>query len=291
MTIPPLGKIGVWRGGGLLTPELAQHLERLGFGTIWVGGSPPADLALPEQLLEATERITIATAIVNIWTSDPLDLAVSFHRIESRFPGRLLLGIGAGHPESQGAQALKPYHRMVEYLDWLDLERVPAERRILAALGPRMLRLAAERSAGAHPYLMTSEFDRHARVILDGARGDGEQPALLVPEQRVVLRQDADEARRIAHPHIERYLKLSNYTTRLRELGFTDEDLTDPGSDHLIDELVAYGQDEDIQASIQGHFDAGADHVAVQLLTGQDDLVDISFTRLAHILMPTAEES
>ncbi|WP_298227462.1 LLM class F420-dependent oxidoreductase [Gryllotalpicola sp.] len=291
MTIPALGKIGVWRSGRLLTPELAQHLERLGFGAIWIGGSPSANLEFPEQLLDATERITIATAIVNIWTSDPLDLAVAFHRVDQKHPGRFVLGIGAGHPEQLGGRSYTPYQRMVDYLDWLDLERVPLEQRVLAALGPRMLKLAAERAAGAHPYLMTAEFDARARTILDEARGEGERAALLVPEQRVVLRQDAEEARRIAHPHIERYLALANYTKNLRELGFTDQDLTAPGSDHLIDELVVYGQDEDIQAGIQAHFDAGADHVAVQLLTGHDDLVDISFTRLAHILMTTAEES
>jgi probable F420-dependent oxidoreductase len=131
-----LGKIGVWRQAGQLSPELAATLEGLGYGAIWIGGSPPADLRLAEQLLDATTTITVATGIVNIWRDEAKPLAASFHRIEARHPGRFLLGIGAGHPETLGDRYTKPYEALVRYLDELDEAEVPVGRRVLAALGP-----------------------------------------------------------------------------------------------------------------------------------------------------------
>jgi probable F420-dependent oxidoreductase len=174
-----LGKIGIWRHPSGLTPDLIAEVEALGYGTIWVGGSPAGDLAVVENILDATDHIAVATGILNVWKDDAATVAASYHRITAKHPGRFLLGLGIGHPEATG-EYQKPYAKLVSYLDELDDRGVPAEGRALAALGPRVLRLAAERSAGAHPYLVTPEHTRQARKIL----GDG---PLLAPEQKVVL--------------------------------------------------------------------------------------------------------
>lgn len=275
---PVLGSFGVWRSAAVLTPELATHLERLGFGAIWIGGSPGGDLALAESLLAATEKITIATGIVNIWTSDALDVAVSYHRLDERYPGRFLLGIGTGHPERVGAKAARPYGAMVEYLDTLDLERVPVERRVLAALGPRMLELARDRSAGAHPYLVTPAHTAVARETL------GQGP-LLAPEQRVVLRETREDARGLGRPGVQNpYLGLVNYRANLRRLGYSDAELEGGGSDRLVDDLVVSGDDGQILDRLRAHLDAGADHVAIQLITAPDDDVFEAFAHLGRIV-------
>src|ERR1035441_9040331 len=157
-----LGRFGIWRGGSQLTPELATGIEQFRYGTLWVGGSPSGDLALVEQLLDATTTLTLATGIVNIWQDDAHEVAASFRRIETRHPGRFLLGVGAGHREAIQRYA-KPYETLVEYVDALLGEGVPEASLVLAALGPKVLRLAAERTAGAHPYLVTPEYTRQAR--------------------------------------------------------------------------------------------------------------------------------
>jgi len=145
-----LGKVGIWRHPSGLTPEVVAEVEALGYGTIWVGSSPPGDLAFVEHLLDTTEHITVATGIVNVWNDDAATVGASYHRITARHPGRFLLGLGIGHPEAtQDYQ--HPYATLVRYLDQLDDLKVPAEGRVLAALGPRVLRLSAERAAGAHP--------------------------------------------------------------------------------------------------------------------------------------------
>lgn len=258
----PLGRIGVWRRSVELSPELAVELERLGYGTLWVGGSPGGDLALVEQLLDATTTLVVATGIVNIWQDEPQPIAAAWHRITAAHPGRFVLGIGAGHPEAAGARYAKPYQALVRYLDELDEAKVPATDRMLAALGPRVLRLAAERSLGAHPYLVSPEHTRQARALL----GAG---VLLAPEQKVVLNPDPDAARAIGRPVIATpYLGLVNYTNNLRRLGFTDADLADGGSDRLIDALLGHGDAAAVAARVTEHLDAGADHVAIQLLTG-----------------------
>jgi probable F420-dependent oxidoreductase len=273
-----LGDVGVWRRASDLSSGLAQHVEHLGYGTIWVGGSPPADLRIVEELLDATRAITVATGIVNIWDSEPATVATSFHRLEARHPGRFLLGIGAGHPESAGARANRPFEALESYLDALDAAGVPRERLVLAALGPRVLRLAAQRTAGAHPYLVTPEHTRLARGIL------GAGP-LLVPEQRVVLLSDPESARAVGRPTVHRpYLGLVNYTNNLRRLGFSDADLADAGSDHLIDSLVVHGTDDTIARRLREHLAAGADHVAVQLLSGQPDDAREELAHLADVM-------
>ncbi|HEY1675590.1 MAG TPA: TIGR03620 family F420-dependent LLM class oxidoreductase, partial [Streptosporangiaceae bacterium] len=177
-----LGRIGVWRSAGMVTPELAAGLEQFGYGTLWLGGSPRGDLKQAEQLLDATTRLNLATGIVNMWQDDAHTVAASFARIEVRHPGRFLLGVGAGHREATQEYA-RPYDTLARYVDTLLGDGVPAQSLVLAALGPKVLRLAAERTAGAHPYLVTPEYTRRARAIL----GTG---PLLAPEQKAVLETD-----------------------------------------------------------------------------------------------------
>ncbi|SUA31156.1 putative F420-dependent oxidoreductase, MSMEG_4141 family [Mycolicibacterium fortuitum] len=161
---PDLGRYGVWTFGAV-QPEQAAEIEKLGYGALWVGGSPAADLAFAEPILEQTEGLQLATGIVNIWTADANAVAESFHRIEAAHPGRFLLGIGVGHPEHTD-EYRKPYDALVEYLDTLDAAKVPTSRLVIAALGDKVLRLSAQRSAGAHPYLTTPEHTAHARDVL-----------------------------------------------------------------------------------------------------------------------------
>jgi probable F420-dependent oxidoreductase len=254
-----LGRIGIWRHSSGLTPEVVAEVEALGYGAIWVGGSPPGDLGVVEHLLDTTDHIAVATGIVNVWKDDAATVGASYHRITARHPGRFLLGLGIGHPEAT-REYQQPFAKLVSYLDELDDLKVPAGGRALAALGPKVLRLAAERSAGAHPYLVTPEHTRQARQIL----GDG---PLLAPEQKVVLETDPVQARAIGRPYVQKpYLGLTNYLSSLRRLGWTDADFADGGSDALIDALVVHGDPAAIARGITAHLDAGADHVAVQAL-------------------------
>jgi probable F420-dependent oxidoreductase len=272
-----LGRFGIWRGSGQVTPEFAAELERLGFGTLWLGGSPSGQLTAPEQVLDATTTLTVATSIVNMWQDDAHVVAASFARVEARHPGRFLLGVGAGHREAT-QQYARPYETLARYVDVLLGDGVPADSLVLAALGPKVLRLAAERTAGAIPYLVTPEHTRWARAIL------GAGP-LLAPEQKAVLEADPGRARAIGRPRVQNpYLGLVNYTSNLRRLGWSDEDLSDGGSDALIDALVAHGSGEQVAAQLTEHLDAGADHVCVQLLTAPDaDLLD-GYRKLAQAL-------
>jgi probable F420-dependent oxidoreductase len=272
-----LGRFGAWRGATQLTPELAVVIEQLGFGTLWVGGSPSGDLGQVEELLAATTTLTLATSIVNMWQDDARVVAASFARIDARYPGRFLLGVGAGHREAT-QQYAKPYETLVSYVDALLSDGVPADSLVLAALGPKVLRLAAERTAGANPYLVTPEHTRRAREII------GAGP-LLAPEQKVVLESDPDRARAIGRPRVRHpYLGLYNYTSNLRRLGWRDDDLRGGGSDALIDALVAHGSGAQVAAQLGRHFEAGADHVCVQLLAAPDADVQDAYRQLAQAL-------
>ncbi len=262
-TKPNLGRFASFGRG--VTPQQAKEIEALGYGAVWVGGSPPAALDWVEPILEQTSTLQVATGIVNIWTAAAGPVTESFHRIESLHPGRFLLGIGVGHPES-GHEYRKPYDALTEYLDKLDEYGVPKNRRVVAALGPQVVKLSARRSAGAHPYLTTPEHTAHARELMG-------PDAFLAPEHKVVLTTDADKARAIGRKALDIYLNLTNYLNNWKRLGFTDDDVAHPGSDRLVDAVVAYGSTEAIAARLKEHLDAGADHVPVQVLTRPDKLV------------------
>jgi probable F420-dependent oxidoreductase len=252
-------EIGVWQTRYVLTPQLAKTIESLGYGAIWIGGSPPADLDGVEELIAATESITVATGIVNTWKDEAGPVADSYHRIEDRYPGRFLLGIGVGHPEAT-SQYTKPFENLTNYLDVLDQHEVPVSRRVLAALGPRALRLSAERTAGAHPYLTTPEHTRRAREILG-------PDILLAPEQKVVLDTDVARSRALGRDVVKRYLGLTNYVNNLKWIGWSEQDVTGQGSDELVDALVLQGDVASIVDRTREHLTAGADHVCVQLIT------------------------
>ncbi|HEX7321318.1 MAG TPA: LLM class F420-dependent oxidoreductase [Mycobacterium sp.] len=256
---PELGPYGVWTAGPP-TPEQAVEIERLGYGAVWVGGSPAAGLAFVEPILAATSTLQIATGIVNIWSAAARPVAESYQRIEDAYPGRFLLGIGVGHPEVT-SEYRTPYEALVEYLDELDDAGVPTSRRVIAALGPRVLKLAARRSAGAHPYLTTPEHTAHARELVGPS-------VLLAPEHKVVLSTDIAAARSLGHEAVGMYLRLSNYVNNWRRLGFGDDDVRPPGSDRLIDAVVAHGTPDAVAARLAQHLRAGADHVTIQVLGG-----------------------
>ncbi|WP_293000779.1 LLM class F420-dependent oxidoreductase [Mycobacterium sp.] len=259
---PDLGRFGVWLPGRSVSPGVAQQIESLGYGAVWVGGSPDADLSWVEPALAETATLQLATGIINIWSSPAAEVAESFRRIESAYPGRFLLGVGVGHPEHTD-EYKKPYDALVEYLDVLDGASLPTSRRVLAALGPKVLALSAERSAGAHPYLTTPEHTANARELVGNT-------VFLAPEHKVVLTENANEAREIGRRTVEFYLGLSNYVNNWRRLGFADSDVEKPGSDRLIDAVIAHGTVEQIAARLVEHLDAGADHVAIQVLGGPD---------------------
>jgi probable F420-dependent oxidoreductase len=261
---PDLGRFGVWTFG-VPKPDQVAEIERLGYGAIWIGGSPKGDLNYVEPLLEATENLQVATGIVNVWTADAEEVAEAYHRVEKAFPGRFLLGIGIGHPEHT-EEYRKPYDVLVEYLDALDAQKVPTSRRVIAALGPKVLKLAAARSAGAHPYLTTPEHTGQARNLIGNT-------VFLAPEHKVVLTDDVQAAREVGRGSVDFYLNLSNYLNNWRRLGFTEEDIAKPGSDRLIDAVVAHGNATAIAARLREHLDAGADHVTIQVLGGWDQLI------------------
>ena len=278
MTTPniDLGRFGVftWDPGssfldlGLaVTPEQAQDIERLGYRTLWVTGSPAAELSFAEPLLESTTALKVATGIVNIWTADAKTVADSFHRINTAHPGRFVLGIGAGHPEHT-EHYRKPYDALVDYLDELDEYRVPANQRVLAALGPRVLRLAAERTAGAHPYNTTPEHTAQAREIIG-------PNALLAPEHKVLPIADAQEALR-GRPQGSEHIQLPQpheLREQLQAAGFHRRRPHPARSDKFVEALVAYGTPDDIAHRLREHLRAGANHVVIQVLGGSDKLL------------------
>ncbi|MBE8520354.1 TIGR03620 family F420-dependent LLM class oxidoreductase [Amycolatopsis sp. H6(2020)] len=260
--------------------EQAIAADALGYGAVWLGTgrNSVGDLAFVEDILAATERITVATAIVNMWVDEPETLAASYHRLADRYGKRLLLGVGVGHPEAV-TEYRSPYAKIVDYLDRLDAAGVPAEARVLAALGDRVLALAAERTAGAHPYLVPVAHTRHARAILGAGK-------LLAPEHKVVVDDDPVAARAIGRPYVQTpYLSLSNYVNNLLRHGYTEADVAGGGSDRLIDDLVLHGTPETVAKGLLSHVDAGADHVAVQVLGPSPEVELANQRRLAEVLL------
>lgn len=270
-----LGRVGLWTFQLDLQPaaaaqEAAAELEALGYPALWlpeaVGREPFVNSAL---LLSATSTMVVATGIASIWARDAMTMSAGQLALTEAFPGRFLLGLGVSHQPMvdyvRGQHYDKPLTKMREYLTAMDgaiyMAPRPAEepRRVLAALGPKMLELAAAQALGAHPYFVPVEHTAYARAAL------GEGP-MLCPEQAVVLATDPEAGRAAARQHMATYLGLPNYTNNLRRFGWGDADLADGGSDALVDAIVAWGDEDAIVARVQAHLDAGADHVCVQVL-------------------------
>jgi probable F420-dependent oxidoreductase len=255
-----LGDFGIWTSyraiGEENAGEAARLVEDLGYGVFWLGGSPRLPSVRP--LLAATERLTVATGIVNAWQYDPATLAAEHAVLTHDFPDRLLVGIGIGHPEAT-SDYTRPLSTMRAFLDGLDAADppLPRDERVLAALRPRMLELARERARGAHPYFVPVEHTQFARQVL----GDG---PLLAPEMACVVDSDPVRGARRARKYAANYLGLSNYTRNLLEFGFTEHDIADGGSDRLIEAVVPYGTAEEVVPVARAHLDAGADHVCLQ---------------------------
>jgi probable F420-dependent oxidoreductase len=255
--------------------DAAALAEELGFGALWLGGSPRLPTLRP--MLERSRRLTIATGIVNIWQYDPAELAAEFAELEADFPDRLLLGIGIGHREAT-TEYTAPLAKTREFFDGIATSEHPIarERMVLAALGPKMLDLALERSLGTHPYFTPPAHTRAARQQL----GEG---ALIAPEQAVVIGDDHAAAAAAARHYAQRYLSLVNYTNNLKRYGYSDADIVDGGSDRLIDEIIPQGSAEVAAAAARAHLDAGADHVCVQTI-GVEGLPVTEWTDLAEAL-------
>ncbi len=269
-----LGRVGTWSFAFELqsvaeTRDAAAEIEALGYGAIWIPEALGREAFTHSAiLLGATRRLVVATGIANIWVRDPMAMANAQRTLTDAYPDRFLLGIGVSHAPlvtMRGHAYEKPLTAMRRYLDAMDSAMFTAHppqsepRRVLAALAPKMLRLAAERSAGSHPYFVPPEHTAVAREIL------GEGP-WLCPEQAGVLETDPTTARQIARTHMATYLGLPNYVNNLKRLGFTDEDVANGGSNRLVDAVVAWGDVEAIVRRVRAHQDAGATHVSVQML-------------------------
>jgi probable F420-dependent oxidoreductase len=251
------GRIGIWRSRRYGSESLSE-IEALGYGALWVGGSPSLEQVRP--FLEATARIPVATGILNVWQHEPAAVAAGHAELQREFGGRFVLGVGIGHPEAT-SDYRRPLATMRAFFDGLDAASppVPPEERLAAALGPKMLDLAAERSLGTHPYFTTPSHTRFARERV----GPG---VLVAPEVAVVVEPDADAAREIARGYANTYLRLRNYTSNLLRFEFTERDIADGGSDRLIDAVVPHGSAEAVAEAVREHLEAGADHLCLQPL-------------------------
>jgi probable F420-dependent oxidoreductase len=279
-----LGRIGVWTGQAraidpAAVSDLAAEVEALGYRTLWFPGGLGGDvLDRCEMALAGTSTLVLATGIVNIWRQDPGEVAAVARRLNEQYQRRFLLGLGVSHQPAIGDSYVAPLKKMADYLDHLDAVGQPAEQRVLAALRRRMLDLARDRAAGSHPYFVPPEHSAAARAVL----GSG---PLLAPEQAVMVETDRAAGRQAGRRFCERYLQLPNYTNNLRALGYTEEDLAPPGSDRLIDAIVAWGDEATIAARVRDHLDAGADHVCIQVVGGDPAALPVeSWRRLAPAL-------
>jgi probable F420-dependent oxidoreductase len=292
--VDDFGRYGIWISrkhwpdDAGKTASAAQELESLGFDAVWIGGSPPDDLALAEALLAATSTLKVGTSIVDIWRSDGARLAASHARIQGQFPGRFYLGVGSSHAptaEAMGELYVKPLTRLRGFLTD-KLHDVPQNERLIAALGPKTLAAARDLAAGALPYLMPPAHTAQAREILGPDR-------LLIPEQKVYLGTDREQAHEVARRMARTYLALPNYTRALSRFGLDESDLTGEGSERFLDQAVIWGSDDDIRAGLDAHLDSGADQVAIQILPldPTDHLPREEWRRLAAILMPSRSSS
>jgi probable F420-dependent oxidoreductase len=299
--VPPggqLGSVGVWSGAFTVAPAAearpaVREIEALGYGTLWYseGLGTRESFANGAVLLAATERIRVASGIANIWARDAVSAANATRVLADAFDDRFLLGLGVSHPrqvDPRGHRYQKPVARMSAYLDAMDNDpfvspdaaRVsrPPVPRVLAALRPPMLRLAAGKALGAHTFLVPVEHTRRAREIMG-------PDALLIAEQKVVLAADPAKARARARAALAWYLDTPNYLDNLRWLGFSDADFEGGGSNTLVNALVVAGDEETIQARVREHLDAGATQVAIHPLEDDDPFARQTLRRLAPILL------
>ena len=259
------GDFGVWtlyrRIGRENAGAAARAAEEAGLGTFWLGGSPRLEDLRP--LLEGSEKLVVGTSIVNIWAYDPADLVREFAALEADFSGRVCVGIGVGHPEAT-SDYKRPLSNLEAFLDGIDAapSPIPTDRRIIAALGPKMLAMSARRSLGTIPYFTSVDHTRFAREAVG-------PNALVIPEIACVLDEDVERARATARKYAKLYLGLRNYTNALLGHGFEPADIEDGGSDRLIDHVIPHGSAADIAAAARAHVEAGADHVALQALGGE----------------------
>jgi probable F420-dependent oxidoreductase len=271
-----IGRVGVWSGQFDFSPapvvrDAAQEVQELGYGALWTGEAVGREVLTAAQLLlAATDSLVVGTGIANVWARDALAMAAGQLAVGEAFPGRFVLGVGVSHQpllDVRGQDYGRPLAFMRDYLTAMDhgysvYRAVPpssAPPRVLAALGPKMLELARDRADGAHTYFVPPEHTARAREILGAGK-------LLAPEQVCVLSTDASTARELARRHTTSYLRLANYTNNLKRLGFDDGDFADGGNDRLVDTICAWGDVDAVTARVKAHLDAGADHVAVQVL-------------------------
>jgi len=257
-----LGRIGIWSASVRFSPEgreAAAQLEELGFQTVWIpGGIDSGVLASLDSLLDETSALNWATGILNIWKHEPAGLAAWWRGQSAERQARLFLGLGVSHGPLIGESWKRPLAKTRVFLDGLDAEGMPAERLCLAALGPKMLALAAERTAGAHPYMVSPRHTALARKLMG-------TEAVLAPEQGVVLEANPDKAREIARGFVGHYARLPNYANNWRRDGFSDAEI-EQLDDRLVDALIAWGDLDAIAARVEEHFAAGADHVCLQVV-------------------------
>ncbi len=289
-----LGRAGVWLGSMafLPTPDLRRavaEIEEMGFGTIWIGEALAREpFAAAAIILEATHDIMVATGIANIWVRDAVAMMNGGRTLAEAWPNRFILGIGVSHPpllQTRGHRYERPLTAMRAYLDAMEKApyRGPAPNSpapiVLAALGPKMLELARDRTAGAHPYFVPAEHTPRARAILGPER-------LLAPEHAVVFTKTREAARLTGDVYMRTYLGLQNYRQNLVRLGWPEDELTAPGSDRLFDAMVAWGDEQEIARKLRRHHEAGADHVAVSVITPTPDRAATSdLRRLAPLLL------
>ena len=269
-----LGQIGIWNSRRKGSPGVVAELEALGYGALWLGGSPSVEQA--RVYVEAGKTLPVITGILNVWQHDPADVAREHTKLVADHPDRFILGIGIGHPEAT-SDYTRPLKTMREFFDGLEAGGVPREEMVAAALGPKMLDLAAERSLGTHPYFTTPEHTAFARERV----GEG---VLVAPELTVVVETDVEVARAAAREFAATYLGLTNYTSNLLRFGFTEDDIANGGSDRLIDAVVPHGSPEAIAEAVRAHLDAGADHVCLQPVGHGPDPVE-DYRALAKVLL------
>ncbi len=279
-----LGRVGVWlspRSLGVAdaaaTRAAAREIESLGYPSLWFAEGLRSKEAFTHAsvLLGATERLVVATGIAGIWGRDATATNAAANMLGEAHPGRFVLGLGVSHKPmttNRGHDYGKPIAATRAFLDALDAAPYDGPRPaapvpvVLAALRPKMLELARERTAGSHPYFVPVEHTRRARAAL----GDG---PLLAPEVAVLLETDPTKARALAREvYTGYYLALENYANNLRWLGWGEDDLAGAGSDALVDALVAWGDADTVATRVREHLDAGADHVCVQPLAPGSDL-------------------